>query len=86
MVEHVTAREKEDGDQANGRPDTPILYDGEDIRPGRRQGRASSQDDSHRYNPFHPVNGSSNWGVRSVGKLSRHPVVHLLCSRRPGIS
>lgn len=80
VVEHVAAREEEDGDQADGGPDIAVLDDGKNVGPGDKGDSDGSEGHSRASNPPHPVDRALNRRVRTIRDVSRDPSMNLLGS------
>lgn len=80
MVEHVSASEQQDRNQADGSPNISVLDDWHQIWPCYTQERHRAEN-SGRYG-YHscPVDGPFDLRMRSIGKISGNPCVHLLCT------
>jgi len=78
VVEHVSAGEEQDRDQADGGPYIPAPQDRGDVRPGDvGQGNRAGQEGG-RGEPLHPVEGTLDGRVWPVGGVARNPSMDLL--------
>ena len=83
LVEHVTAGEHEDTDQADGGPRVSVLDDREDVRPGF--GKCASNTEG-RYNTNSPgdiVDRTLYSGVGSTWQMAGNPGLDLFSRKRP---
>jgi hypothetical protein len=82
MVEHVSTGEKQYGNQADCRPNVPILDDRHEIWPRNTQERYRSQYGCGDGNTTYPIDRSVDLGVWSVRKVPGDPGMDLLCRLR----
>lgn len=78
VVEHVSAGEEKDGNEADGGPEIAVLDDGQNIRRGSDDDRAQTKNDGDGRNPAHPVDRTLDRRVRPVSQVSREPCVNLI--------
>lgn len=83
MVKHVAAGEEQDRNETDGSPDVAALKNGQNVGRSSHQRGTGAEDDGDGGDPFHPVDGSLDGGVRSVGEVSRDPCVDLFSFRGP---
>ena len=76
-VEHVSAGEKEDGDEADGSPDVAALDDGQDIGPGDKAGCQAARQYHRGDDPLHPVDRPLDGGMGTVGQMAGDPCMDL---------
>jgi hypothetical protein len=75
VVEHVSAREEQNGDQADGSPEVAVLDDGQEVRCGDGE-EGEDTDDSGCYgNDLHVVDRALDGWVGRVGKMAAEPSV-----------
>lgn len=68
MVEHVSAGEEQDGDQADGGPEVAALDDGHGVGCGDCEGGDGSEDCDCGGDDLDPVDGAHDWrrGARDM--------------------
>lgn len=81
VVEHVSAGEEQDRDEADGGPEVSALEDGHHVRVGNVECSCTSENDGDAGNPSHPVNGSLHGRMRSAWEMTGEPNLDLLGSR-----
>jgi hypothetical protein len=75
VVEHVSAREEENGDQADGGPEVAVLNDRQKVRRGDCE-EGEDTDDSGCYgDDLHVVDWALDGWVRRVGEMAAEPCV-----------
>ena len=75
MVEHVTGREQQDGDQGDRGPEVAVLDDGQQVRGCDGAEGDQPEDGCRGDGQFHVVERPSEFRVRDVGELAREPGV-----------
>ena len=75
VVEHVSAGEEQNGDQADGGPEVAVLNDRQNVRCGDCK-EGEDTDDSGRYgDDLHVVDWALDGWVRRVGEMAAEPCV-----------
>ena len=77
MVEHVSAREEQDGDEAHGGPEIPVLDHRHEIRPRNREEGDQADDCGGADHYAEIVDGSDERRSWSVRQIARDPGVRL---------
>ena len=67
VVEHVSAREEENSNQAESSPEIAVLKDGNDIRCGDGKERDDTKDGGCDGHNLHVVDWAAYSGLRSIG-------------------
>lgn len=78
MIEHVAAREEDNGDQSERGPEVPVLDDGLDVVKRGGNGSHDAQADDGGDDDAHPVDGPMDSRVGAVGCKAREPRMDLL--------
>jgi hypothetical protein len=75
VVEHVSAREEQDGDQADGGPEVAVLDDRQKVRRGNCKEGEDTDDSSCYGDNLHVVDWALDGWVRRVGEMAAEPCV-----------
>jgi hypothetical protein len=78
VVEHVSAGEEQDGDQADGSPEVTVLDDRKQVGCGDGQECEDTDDSSRDGDDLHIVDRTLDRWVRRVGKMTAKPCVDRL--------
>lgn len=78
VVEHVTASEEQNGDEADGGPDVAALSNGPDVGPSDVAQGGSARDEGEDGEPLYPVEGPLDGRMWAVRCMASDPVVDLL--------
>lgn len=78
VVEHVSAGEEQDENQADGGPEVAVLDDGKDVGRGDGEECEDTDDGSCDGNDLDIVDGTLDRWVRGVGKVTAQPRVNRL--------
>lgn len=73
VVEHVSAREQQDGNQADSRPEVAVRYYWPDVWGSHGEEGNDTQDGCGGDGDFDVVDGTDELGVRAVGELAFEP-------------
>lgn len=75
VVEHVSAREEQNGDQTDGSPEVAVLNDRKEIRCGDCEEGEDADDSGSHGDDLHIVDRATDWWVRRVGEMAAKPCV-----------
>ena len=75
VVEHVSAGEKQNSDQADGSPEVAVLDDRQKVRRGDSEESEDTDDSGCHGDDLHVVNRALDGWVRRVGKMTAEPCV-----------
>jgi hypothetical protein len=78
VVEHVSAGEQQDSDQADGSPEVAVLDDREEVGCCNSQEGEDTNDSSRDSDDLHIVDRTLDRWVRRVGKMTAKPCVDRL--------
>lgn len=73
VVEHVSTREQQDGDQADSRPEVAVRDHGPDIGGGHCKEGNDTEDGCSGDGDFDVVDGTDELGMWAVGELAFEP-------------
>lgn len=76
VVEHVTAGEEQDGDQADGGPQVAVLDNGEEVRRSDEKEGQSTNNSGRDGDDLKVVDRANNWRVRRIGEMAAQPCVN----------
>jgi hypothetical protein len=75
VVEHVSAREEQNSDQADGSPEVAVLNDRQKVRRGDGKEGEDTNDGGCHGDDLHVVDRALNGWVRRVGEMAAEPCV-----------
>ena len=75
VVEHVSAREEQNSDQADGGPEVAVLDDGQKVRRGDCEESEDTDDSGCDSDDLHVVDRTNDGRVRRVGEVTAEPCV-----------
>jgi hypothetical protein len=78
VVEHVSAGEEQNSDQADGSPEVAVLDDREQVGCSNSQEGEDTNDSSSDGDYLHIVDRTLDWWVRRIGKMTAKPCVDRL--------
>jgi hypothetical protein len=83
VIEHMTTCEEEDSYQANSCPKVAILNDRQKVWPSNTEEGKCCKYSCGKYNDSDPIDGSLDFRVGAIGKMTGNPGVNLLSRLRP---
>jgi len=75
VVEHVSAREEQNGNQADGGPEVTVLNDRQKVRRGDREESDDTDDSGCDGDDLHVVDRANNGRVGRFGEMAAEPCV-----------
>ncbi len=78
VIEHLTAGEEEDGDQAESRPEVAVLNDGQHVRRESREESNGTHENGNPRDNAHIIDRSNQLRLGAVRQVASDPLVELV--------